>query len=185
MRAPLHLAFLVLLTACVEGAKETKRPDDVLPENRMVGLLTRAHILEAQIQVRRFQADSSKKAFDRLWDSTARKLKTDTATFTRSFNWYAAHVPELDHIYEAVVDSIGVEESRAAGKSDTSKKAKALKRALRADSLKADSIKKAATLKPAARTAPGPGRAAKKASPADTGRRSAARKHRSAKRAKR
>lgn len=130
-----------LFFGCAEGAKEVVRPEDVLPPDKMVRLLTRIHLAESRLQVRRFPNDSAKRIFDAWWDSTARAEHTDTAAFSRSYKWYAGAVVEMDSIYAAVTDSLGVEESRAAGK---------------------------ATPKRAAQTAPAPGPDGKTAILADT-----------------
>lgn len=130
-----------LLFGCAEGANEVVRPADVLPPDKMVRLLSRIHLAETRLQVRRFANDSAKLIFDHWWDSTAKAEHTDTATFSRSYAWYAGAVIELDSIYAAVTDSLGVEESRAAGK---------------------------ATPKRAAQTAPSPGPPGQITIPADT-----------------
>lgn len=139
-----------LFFGCAEGAKEVVRPEDVLPPDKMVRLLTRIHLAESRLQVRRFPNDSAKRIFDAWWDSTARAEHTDTAAFSRSYKWYAGAVVEMDSIYAAVTDSLGVEESRAAGK---------------------------ATPKRAAQTAPAPGPDGKTAIPADTNPQTAAPAH--------
>lgn len=142
MRRILVYALLpALLFGCAEGAKKVERPADVLPPDKMVRLLSRIHLAETRLQVRRIPNDSAKRIFDRWWDSTARAEHTDTAAFSRSYTWYANAVVELDSVYSAVTDSLGVEESRAAGR---------------------------ATPKRAAQTAPAPGRDGRIAIPADT-----------------
>ena len=119
MRLPFLWAFIpfFLFLSCVEGAKTNeKRPDDILPQEQMATLLQQAHLQEARLQTRRLPAGQAKEMFDKQWDSTVRALGTDTATFTKSLLWYTYHVKDLDAIYERVVDSLGLEESRANGR---------------------------------------------------------------------
>ncbi len=111
----LCLALPVVLFACAEGATEIVRPPEVLPPAQMAALLRQAHTQEALLQSRRLDAPSAKALFDKSWDSTCRAQGTDTATFGKSFAWYARHVSELDAVYAQVVDSLGLDESKAAG----------------------------------------------------------------------
>ena len=109
------LALPWLLSACAEGAIEIVRPPEVLPPAQMAALLRQAHTQEALLQSRRLDVAATKTRFDKSWDSTCRAQGTDTATFGKSFAWYARHVTELDAVYAQVVDSLGLDESRAAG----------------------------------------------------------------------
>jgi len=104
------------LSACATGAKEDKRPSNVLSIDTMAALLQQVHVQEAELQTRRLHVRMAKDLFDKQWDSTVKAWKLDTARFSRSFTWYTQHVAELDKVYEIIEDSLGVEESRANGR---------------------------------------------------------------------
>ncbi|GAB3576965.1 hypothetical protein GCM10027578_43810 [Spirosoma luteolum] len=108
------LLSLVMLLAC--EAPEDKRPDDVIPEDRMANILTEIHLIEARVN--RFalpSGDSSRALYKHLEGQLFRRMKVDTATYSRSYIFYSSHPKEMQRIYESVVDQL----KKKTGQADT------------------------------------------------------------------
>ncbi len=98
------LIGLLLLTAC--NAKTTI-PEDVLPENKMILILSEIHMAETEIQNINFKSVDSSYALQRAWEiKIMKKFKTDTATYNRSYKFYLTHVEYMQDIYTAVADTL-------------------------------------------------------------------------------
>jgi hypothetical protein len=78
----------------------------------MAALQAKAHLLEARYTIVHYPFALAKPKFDSAWAVICKAHKTDSATFRKSYEYYAARPPEMDAIYALVVDSLGVEESR-------------------------------------------------------------------------
>ena len=105
------VALLLIAFACTKKAEE-ERPANVLAPTQMVRMLTAAYINEGQTASRRFVFDSARATAMHLWAATAKANQTDTATFTRSLIYYSKHLKEYNLIYQDVLDSLAVAESR-------------------------------------------------------------------------
>jgi hypothetical protein len=100
-----YLLSLLLVLGC--EAPENKRPDDLIPEDRMVDILTQVHLLEAQTS--RFSlasTDSARMAYKHQETKLFRRMKVDTAVYSRSFVFYSSHPKYLERIYQQVVDQL-------------------------------------------------------------------------------
>ena len=102
------LLLLSGLAACVQTT--VKPPADVLSPPAMTKVLIDLHIAEAKALQTRSPGDTVAVVYEILRKSVLERNHTDTATFYRSFSWYATHTNEFDKIYEDIVDSLGVRE---------------------------------------------------------------------------
>jgi hypothetical protein len=112
---PLFLAVLCLMVSasCREGKNKDERPDRVLisrdsviPEKKMVSLLTDMHILEAGIQIRRNRGET-----DNSWNADAyRKLffryQVTKSQFERNLEWYQQDPKVFTKIYDSVLQTL-------------------------------------------------------------------------------
>ncbi|MCK8491431.1 DUF4296 domain-containing protein [Spirosoma sp. RP8] len=101
----LAMLYLSLLQGC--QPPEDKRPDNLIPEERMVAILTEVHILEARVgRMGLRSTDSSNVAYHHLEKQIFRKFKVDTAAYSKSYAYYAAHPRAMETIYQQVVDNL-------------------------------------------------------------------------------
>ena len=87
-------------------------PDDLIPPETMVELLTQIHLTEAKIGVLSLPPDTAALYFQYQRQRLFAGHQVDSARFRRSYEHYLNHIDQIDDIYAAVVDSLGAIESR-------------------------------------------------------------------------
>ena len=96
-----------VIWACT--APEDKRPDNLLDEDRMADILTEVHIAEARVsRLSLGSMDSSNIAYKHLESQIFRKFGVDTATYRKSYAFYATHPADLEAIYQKVTKKLTV-----------------------------------------------------------------------------
>lgn len=104
--------ILICLLACAllyigEACKDKKvRPNDILKKEDFVNILCDIHISDAYTEYKGFQADSligtQKKNFKQILIN----YNTDSATFTKTYNFYLNNPDDFDLVYLEVVDRL-------------------------------------------------------------------------------
>ena len=101
----LAILGLGLLQGCQSAGD--KRPDNLIPKDRMADILTEVHMTESRVS--RFglrSIDSSNIAYKHLEKRIYQKFEVDTAAYSRSYVYYAAHPREMEELYKQVVDNL-------------------------------------------------------------------------------
>jgi hypothetical protein len=101
----------LLLSHCGRPEEPTP-PAQLLPREKMVGLLADIHVLEAQVEASRISPDSSRVLFTQQVKSIYKRYNTDEATLKQSMEYYAIHGKDLEEIYGIVVDTLSMREVR-------------------------------------------------------------------------
>ncbi|GAB3747950.1 DUF4296 domain-containing protein [Spirosoma pomorum] len=90
-----------LMKAC-SGVDDTK-PDNLLPEETMVNVLTDIHLAEARVgQMGLRSQDSSNIVYMRLEKQIFQKYKLDTARYNASYRYYSTHPREMEAVYKVI-----------------------------------------------------------------------------------
>lgn len=107
---PVALGLLMglLVWACQPTTTDqTQPPDNLIPADKMVLILTEVHIAESRVsKLGLSAADSSAMIYRRLERQIYRKLAVDTAAYHRSYTYYAANPTKLEAIYKEVVKNL-------------------------------------------------------------------------------
>lgn len=112
-----YLLSLLLLLGC--QAPEDHKPDDLIPEDRMVDILTEVHLAESQTsRLSLGSTDSSRVAYKHIETKLFQKMKVDTSVYSRSFIFYSSHPKYMERIYQNVVDRL----KKKTGQVDTLRK---------------------------------------------------------------
>jgi Domain of unknown function (DUF4296) len=119
--------LLVILTggllACQPPEAGVEKPANLLPPDRMAAVLTEIHVAEARVGRMGLRgADSSAIVYARLRQRIFARQKVDTAAFTKSYVYYAAHPQQLEKLYKIIVDTL---KARTNGPGSTSAPASA------------------------------------------------------------
>lgn len=79
-------------------------PDDVLPEDKMIDVMTDMHIVEGAKMGRNMMGDTLKAEiyFDKIYE----KHQTSKEEYDRSFSFYTKHPGTMDKIYEQVIENL-------------------------------------------------------------------------------
>lgn len=99
------LMVVAFLIGCSGEPQQLQPPVGVLSRDSMVQVMAAVHIAEAQIM------QSSKPNFSQSIKSehlqqALDSANVDTATFTRSFEWYAAHPEIFTLLYDDILSEI-------------------------------------------------------------------------------
>ncbi|MEL6537303.1 MAG: DUF4296 domain-containing protein [Bacteroidota bacterium] len=98
-------AGLVLLLAC---GSETSLPSDVIPPEKMVGILVNIHQADANVGNLKISEDSAfivMRHFElAVWDHHG----VTEEEYSRSQQWYLQHPDKYTEVYTVVVDSLSV-----------------------------------------------------------------------------
>ncbi|MFC5410635.1 DUF4296 domain-containing protein [Larkinella bovis] len=113
------LLFVSGLQACQNNVVEA--PDNLIPESKMVQVLTEIHLAEARVtKMNRVSLDSNTLIYKRLEKQIFRKYKVDTAAYSKSYTYYSSNPDQMAGIYKQVVEEL---ERRNKPADSTSKKA--------------------------------------------------------------
>ncbi|WP_232541074.1 DUF4296 domain-containing protein [Spirosoma endbachense] len=94
-----------LLPSCQSA--EDKRPENLIPEDRMANILTEVHMAESRVSRLGLRSiDSSNLAYKHLENQIFKKFKVDTAAYSKSYTYYSSHPSEMEAIYKQVVDNL-------------------------------------------------------------------------------
>ncbi|MBD2699654.1 DUF4296 domain-containing protein [Spirosoma sp. BT702] len=101
-----NLLILVFwLTGCT--ATEDERPENLIPDDRMVAILTEVHMNEARVsRLGLSSIDSSNIVYKRLETQLFKKMKVDTAVYRKSYIYYSSHPAEMEAIYKQVTKKL-------------------------------------------------------------------------------
>jgi len=96
------LGSWLLLVAC--QPERDKKPEGLLPQEKMVDILTEVHLAEAKVSKLGVNAtDSLALVYKRLEAQIYARHKLDTAAYNRSYQYYAANPGQLAELYKQVV----------------------------------------------------------------------------------
>ncbi|WP_157447097.1 DUF4296 domain-containing protein [Cytophaga aurantiaca] len=104
------LGFTVLFSCSSETELDVK-PDDLISEEKMIDVLIDVHITESALSLQNFNRDSSMKLFAYYKEDLFKEHKITEKQFQNSYDYYAKHSKEFDHMYEIVIDSLKVKEA--------------------------------------------------------------------------
>jgi hypothetical protein len=109
------LYLLLVLSACVAACQKPEDmapPRQLIPQNKMVVLLTDIHILEARVDNAGLPTDSARALFRQQQKQLFKQYEVTDSSFRQSYRYYAVHGKDLDDIYTIVIDSLGKREKR-------------------------------------------------------------------------
>lgn len=100
----------LLLAACQQKA-ETK-PEYLLDEEQMVGVMVDMHLLETAQNLKVIEPDTSFAEYDSLFGSVFVSHGVTKADFDSSLYYYATNTDEMHVIYDKVLERLSELESR-------------------------------------------------------------------------
>ncbi len=106
-----QLAFLLLTCILVGCSDELKIPDVVLPEDKMVEVMTDVQIAESYIKLKFALRSDTIRTSDSIYAAVYRKHKISAATYDTSFQFYTTHPELLQRIYEKAINNLGTIEA--------------------------------------------------------------------------
>lgn len=114
--------FLVLLltVSCYRSAPEPEFDKSlVIPADSMISLLSDIHLADGIINLNKDKKPPVRHIADEYFDAILKKHRINRDNLEESMRYYAYHTDELDRIYEGVITSLSVLESRVKSEQDT------------------------------------------------------------------
>lgn len=105
------LLGLAFICSCTSESELDVKPADLLSEEKMIDVLIDVHITEAALSLKNFNRDSSMKLFAYYKDDIFKEHQISEKQFQESYDYYARHSKQFDHMYEVVIDSLKVKEA--------------------------------------------------------------------------
>ena len=103
------LISLLSLYSC----KKAGRPDDVLSQEELADLMVEFYLAEGKINSLGIQRDSAMKLFLPFEQSVMTKKKVSDETLSRTYRYYLDHPLEFEQIYDAIIDTLSLRETKA------------------------------------------------------------------------
>ncbi|HBK88373.1 MAG: DUF4296 domain-containing protein [Cyclobacteriaceae bacterium] len=110
----MKLSFLlvILLLLPLSCKKDEKLPPGVMTREEMVKWMIPIYLAEARTQLLNLNRDSAYRIFIPLQDSLKRSSGIQDSVFVKSYQYYLDHSPELEAVYDAVIDSLSLREQK-------------------------------------------------------------------------
>ncbi|TAF66659.1 MAG: DUF4296 domain-containing protein [Cytophagales bacterium] len=108
----LFLSLFIVACSTINNGNEVK--EKIIPIDSLKMILIDIHIAESQVEELLLSTpDSQQVAFYKIQNIIFKKYKTDSITYFRSYNYYASQMKTLDTMYEGIVDSLSLMQSKA------------------------------------------------------------------------
>jgi hypothetical protein len=99
MKRILAFVFFMIILASCQNIEKTPKPDDLIPEGKMVKVLTDISLLHgARTYNRKLMKDKGISPYAYLWE----KYKIDSSQFRRSNDFYSENYKQYQRIYDSV-----------------------------------------------------------------------------------
>ena len=121
-------AIILLIAGLLAGCSTSDKPDNLIPEDKMIKLLEDIHVAENQVNnLHMGSADSSLMVYKGPEKEIFKKYQIDTAIYRASFKYYVARPEQFKSMYDRVVKNLEAKnelylKKQRASKPDTTKK---------------------------------------------------------------
>ncbi|MFM7853756.1 MAG: DUF4296 domain-containing protein [Flammeovirgaceae bacterium] len=105
----LTFSVVVLLVAC--GSRDSK-PAPVLPREKLINLIIEMYLAEAKMDATSLSRDSTIKFFVPREKKILQKLGIADSTLKITYDYYLRHPKEFEEVYDAVIDSLNLQEQK-------------------------------------------------------------------------
>ena len=105
------ILFCLSLLACSQ--QEEQKPAHLLPRAKMVQILADVHTAEATVEHQVIYPDTALMTFNYLQRQILEKHHVKEQDFRDTYTYYLNHLKEMDKLYEIIIDTLSVRESKA------------------------------------------------------------------------
>lgn len=107
------IVFCVVLSVLLGSAcDQAERDPAILSHEEMVKILTEIYLTEQKVNRLGLPRDSAESEFERFKKMVFKKKDISDSLFRKSFDYYMDRPKEMELIYTALVDSLGLMEQR-------------------------------------------------------------------------
>jgi hypothetical protein len=116
-----YILFCLVLLSC--GQTDTKIPAHLLPEEKMVRILADIHTAEARIENVYIYPDTSQMIFNHQKRLILDNYQVTEEEFRETYQFYLDNLRQMDRLYEIIIDTLSVRESKVPAVSDEPQRA--------------------------------------------------------------
>lgn len=104
---------LVISVFSLYSCKKAGPPDGVLSKEELADMLVEFYVAEGRLYIMGIQRDSAMKLFLPFEQSVMKKKKLTDEMLSKTYKYYLEHPVELEKVYDAIVDTLSLRETRA------------------------------------------------------------------------
>nr|WP_262921671.1 DUF4296 domain-containing protein [Pontibacter ruber] len=93
--------------------EEQQKPEHLLSRDKMIQILADVHTAEATVEHQVVYPDTALMTFNYLQQQILKKHKISEQEFRDTYNYYLDNLKEMDKLYEIIIDTLSVRESKA------------------------------------------------------------------------
>jgi Domain of unknown function (DUF4296) len=110
--APIASCFGIFMFLFFSCKTKNVVPEGILPQDRMVSVLSELYISEQKISTLGVKRDSLRQVFGLMKDSIFERTGVSDSVFKKSMNYYMDRPQALENIYTVLIDSLNLREQR-------------------------------------------------------------------------
>ncbi|WP_276495783.1 DUF4296 domain-containing protein [Pontibacter litorisediminis] len=111
MKRLFSILFCVSLLGCQSQSGE--KPKDMIPQEEMVRILADIHTVEAMIESNVTYPDTAMMTYNKEQEKILEQHNVTPEQFKSTYNYYLENIGEMNKLYEVVVDTLSMRESKA------------------------------------------------------------------------
>jgi len=104
------LSFSLFLFSCAQE-KKAEKPDYLIDENKMVGIMVDMHIVETAANLKVFPPDTARQMYEDYFASIFLTNEVTKAEFDSSLYYYSTQTNQMNVIYDRVLENLSELES--------------------------------------------------------------------------
>ncbi|HEY4650000.1 MAG TPA: DUF4296 domain-containing protein [Pontibacter sp.] len=118
MKRLFPILFCLALLGCKQQ-NDANAPEGLLPRAKMVQILADVHTMEALIEANVNYPDTAMMAYNKQQKAILQKYGVTAGQFYSTYTYYSTHLPEMDKLYEVVLDTLTAREAKMAATKGT------------------------------------------------------------------
>nr|WP_255709838.1 DUF4296 domain-containing protein [Pontibacter harenae] len=92
--------------------QKTQRPDNLIPEEKMVRIMADVHTVEALVEAKQLYPDTALMTYNRAKREILEKHEVSEEKFRATYTYYLENVDQMDKLYEIIIDTLSVREAK-------------------------------------------------------------------------
>lgn len=104
------ILFCLSLLGCQR--QNDKKPENLIPESKLVPILADIHMAEALIETNVIYPDTALMVFTKEQREIFKKYGVTQGEFKKTYRYYLRNLTAMDALYESVVDTLSLRETK-------------------------------------------------------------------------
>ena len=101
-----YLIIVIILFSSCNSNNENKIPDGIIPESKMITIITDLHLTDATLNIKHISKRSNNKEIAKYYKSVLKKYGYSRLQFNKSIEYYSDEPEKLDEIYDKVLEEL-------------------------------------------------------------------------------